>query len=352
MFNRIKTAVLLGAAMLFASPVFASIPRDPFNLQPHRTETGHPSENRVGVFQVEIIVEAGFLPMQDAETHQVKMVPVVRCASGRSYQWLGGYGVFYDASANLHLTLHRAYSADMRRFISADPMGIDGGANLYAYGALNPLAFVDPYGLCAESGGFWNWLDNAGSAASEWKTGIGEALYNFPQNTWNAVTHPIQAIQGIPSGLSSAWDTLKSGNYDATGRLLGNFTGNVEIGLAAGGVVKALQNPSASSSAWPPNRGFSQSPNQAALQPGSLVDRYGSASGKFVSPQGTSFGARSLPAEFVSKPLNTYEVMKPINVDAGVSAPWFNQTGLGVQFELPQTVQQLINSGHFRATGN
>ena len=43
--------------------------------------------------------------------------------------------------------LYRAYSCDQRRFLQADPLGIDGGVNLYAYGNLNPLAFIDPWGL-------------------------------------------------------------------------------------------------------------------------------------------------------------------------------------------------------------
>ena len=85
------------------------------------------------------------------------------------YQWLGGYGVYYDSSTDLHLTLHRAYSANMRRFISADPLGIDGGVNLYAYGNLNPLAFVDPQGLWGENihfgsddfGGTLQWAQDA-----------------------------------------------------------------------------------------------------------------------------------------------------------------------------------------------
>jgi len=85
--------------------------------------------------------------MQDPETHQVKMVPAVRCASGRLYQWLGGYGVYYDADTDLHLTLHRAYSCSLKRFISADPLGIDGGVNLYVYCGNNPINRIDPYGL-------------------------------------------------------------------------------------------------------------------------------------------------------------------------------------------------------------
>ncbi|MCF7816573.1 MAG: DUF2380 domain-containing protein [Kiritimatiellales bacterium] len=81
------------------------------------------------------------------------------------YQWLGGYGVYYDSATQLHLTLHRAYSFTMKRFISADPLGIDGGVNVYAMANLNPLAFVDPYGLSGlESGSSGNWLARGANA--------------------------------------------------------------------------------------------------------------------------------------------------------------------------------------------
>jgi hypothetical protein len=103
---------------------------------------------------------------------------------------------------------------------------------------------------------------------------------------------------------------------------------------------------------WPSNRGFLNPPDRGVLQPGSMVDRFGGNTGTFVAPRGTAFEARSLPADFANKPLNAFEVLKPINVDAGVSAPWFNQPGGGGQFELPQTVQELIESGHLRPINN
>ncbi|QBG48242.1 RHS repeat protein [Verrucomicrobia bacterium S94] len=73
------------------------------------------------------------------------------------FQWLGGYGVYYDIDTELHLTLHRAYSCSLKRFIGPDPLGIDGGVNIYMWANMNPLFFVDPYGLAA----FYLHADNA-----------------------------------------------------------------------------------------------------------------------------------------------------------------------------------------------
>lgn len=56
----------------------------------------------------------------------------------------------------------------------------------------------------------------------------------------------------------------------------------------------------------------------------------------------------ALPTPSESKPLNTYEVVKPIQLDADKAAPWFNQQGIGEQFELPKTVRNLSNSGHLK----
>ncbi len=67
-------------------------------------------------------------------------------SSDTPYQWLGGLAVRSEGN-DLYYMLNRYYSAAQKRFISSDPSGIDGGVNLYAYGNLNPLAFIDPYGL-------------------------------------------------------------------------------------------------------------------------------------------------------------------------------------------------------------
>ena len=64
--------------------------------------------------------------------------------------WLGAYGV-WDAGHGLYLTRHRAYDANLMRFLQVDPLGISGGLNLYVYGNGNPMFFLDVLGLCADN---------------------------------------------------------------------------------------------------------------------------------------------------------------------------------------------------------
>ena len=73
------------------------------------------------------------------------------------FGWLGSHGVFHLDGSSLYLTRHRAYDITMKRFLSADPMGLGGGSNLYGYGNGNPLAYIDPLGLDGL------WFDNLAS---------------------------------------------------------------------------------------------------------------------------------------------------------------------------------------------
>jgi RHS repeat-associated protein len=98
--------------------------------------------------------------------------------------------------------------------------------------------------------------------------------------------------------------------------------------------------------AWPANYGFSDISSRMTLRPGAIVDRYGREGGTFVSPVGTSFPQRALPQSSWAPTSNAYRVLKPIEVDGGIIAPWWGQPGGGVQFQLPASVRDLIKSGH------
>lgn len=52
----------------------------------------------------------------------------------------------YDAETGLYFTRNRYYDPAVGRFISEDPVGIDGGLNLYSYAGLDPVNARDPFG--------------------------------------------------------------------------------------------------------------------------------------------------------------------------------------------------------------
>ena len=55
-------------------------------------------------------------------------------------------GQYYDEESGLHYNRYRYYEPESGRYISADPIGLKGGLNLYSYGP-NPLSWIDPLGL-------------------------------------------------------------------------------------------------------------------------------------------------------------------------------------------------------------
>ena len=56
-------------------------------------------------------------------------------------------GQYYDAETGLAYNLNRDYDATLGRYVEADPIGLNGGLNIYGYANQNPLTFTDPGGL-------------------------------------------------------------------------------------------------------------------------------------------------------------------------------------------------------------
>ena len=66
-------------------------------------------------------------------------------AKPSSEQNLRFQGQYLDRDTGLHYNTFRFYDADIGRFISPDPIGLEGGANLHSYSP-NPISWIDPYG--------------------------------------------------------------------------------------------------------------------------------------------------------------------------------------------------------------
>lgn len=295
-------------------------------------------------------------------------------------------------------------------FLTRDPAGFIDGPNVYTYVRQNPWTMFDPLGLASADEKKWqgiaadenrNFAVRIGSslmAAAEalnpfrsdsslrdggrqLQTGLAEGREKMKQAP-PGIREVGQFAMGVgsagtfmlsgPAGVGEMGDSVQQQGVVETGKQMATglvthamnnpveFMGEMTVAWAGGkgtGEMLSSARSTAKTSAaaageiaWPPNRGFLKPPDAGTLQPGSIVDRFGGPSGTFVAPQGTPFAARSLPADFASKPLNAYQVLKPIRTDAGVSAPWFKQPGGGAQFELPKPVQKLIESGHLRST--
>jgi RHS repeat-associated protein len=56
-------------------------------------------------------------------------------------------GQFYDGETGLHYNYFRYYNPQTGRYITPDPIGLEGGINLFAYVDANPLRWIDPFGL-------------------------------------------------------------------------------------------------------------------------------------------------------------------------------------------------------------
>ncbi|KAK4100939.1 hypothetical protein N658DRAFT_88597 [Parathielavia hyrcaniae] len=139
-------------------------------------------------------------------------------------------------------------------------------------------------------------------------------------------------------------------------------------GLCPGEFVAQFFDPVGGWWRYPPQNGFLLTTPEGAVAEGprpiqgnvtlaeeTLIDRFGSEWGSYVTPAGATYAARALPpsnlvGNEVEYPFNyhIYSVVKPLMVLAGPIAPWFGQPGAGTQYMLYQNVKTLIEEGFLR----
>jgi len=84
-----------------------------------------------------VVWEAIYKPFGEAETNPNSSVI-------NNFRFPGQY---YDQETGLHYNYFRYYDPSTGRYLSPDPVGLEGGLNLFAYVENNPVNEIDPLGL-------------------------------------------------------------------------------------------------------------------------------------------------------------------------------------------------------------
>jgi RHS repeat-associated protein len=105
-------------------------------------------------------------------------------AIANSFTFIGQYGVIDDGGGNLDMRA-REYDPTTGDFISADPMGLSGGANNRAYATDDPVGYSDPSGMC-KTVTIYIWTQGPGHAAID-VDGHYLSKYGYGANPENSI---------------------------------------------------------------------------------------------------------------------------------------------------------------------
>lgn len=95
---------------------------------------------------------------------------------------------------------------------------------------------------------------------------------------------------------------------------------------------------------WPSNKGFYGKPKPSVLPAGKVVDKLGvQPRGKFLADAAVSRAERAVPDQGkylgIYQTVHTFSVTAPTKVYSGLIAPWFGEPGMGVQYFVPQGIE-------------
>ena len=123
----------------------------------------------------------------------------------------------------------RYYDPVLKRFLAEDPIGVTGGANVYAYVEGDPAGHLDPLGLWAFGDPLPDWMVNASA-------GFGDTL-SF------GLTNAARNVAGINGVVNKCTDAYSAGKYSAVALSLA--FGAAHLGRAAlnQGVTRVFSDP-------------------------------------------------------------------------------------------------------------
>ena len=165
-------------------------------------------------------------------------------------------GQYYDVETELHYNWNRYYDPMSGRYISPDPIGLEGGLNLYAYVGGNPVNWVDREGLKQFEMTIW-----AGGGVGHFI--IGGGIYNVTIRDLSSGQSTLYTMVvlglgvGYPAFRGSSKpiifnddDCKKSDRFYGFG-YIGGISLEAVAGFKAGGGIKIPNGPFIPGSLWP-----------------------------------------------------------------------------------------------------
>jgi RHS repeat-associated protein len=139
---------------------------------------------------------------------------------------VGFSGNYYHKASGLLLTLYRAYDANLGRWLSRDPIGEDGGMNLYGYVLNNPINLSDPFELCVcddlnallnQAEAIWNQYDSELRPGGQYADGPPEIVTQ---------DNVVSVLNGVGGGVAAAMGADLSGFLFGASQLIADLNKN------------------------------------------------------------------------------------------------------------------------------
>lgn len=102
-------------------------------------------------------------------------------------------GQYWDRETNTHYNFNRDYLPGVARYTQADPIGLQGGVNIYAYALYNPIINIDDFGLYSTPDvgrALWHYCDGSGD---DWSTDFDSINWG---STFVGINEKIRSMAG------------------------------------------------------------------------------------------------------------------------------------------------------------